>query len=220
MSTTKEIKELCLSKGADLVGITSTDRFKRAPKGFTSTDVLPDCRSVIVLLQQFPFEAMDMEPSSYTSVRNSLVISMAKLTKEVATALKTGGHSSASVHPISGKTYNGRFQGRISLKHAGELAGLGVIGKNYLLINNTFGNMIWLGAVLTSLELEADPLAGYTVCYNCNICQESCPPSAFDKELFSQKKCRSYSFKYPDKQLEIRCWNCRRVCPNRFGLSK
>jgi epoxyqueuosine reductase len=35
----------------------------------------------------------------------------------------------------------------LSMRHAGYLAGLGVLGKNTLLINKDFGNMIQIGAI-------------------------------------------------------------------------
>jgi epoxyqueuosine reductase len=50
-------------------------------------------------------------------------------------------------------------RGILSLRHAGHLAGLGILGKNTLLINQKFGNMIQLGALLLSEELEGDPIA-------------------------------------------------------------
>ena len=47
--TNKEIKKLCRSFGADLVGVASVERFVNAPKGYHPTDVMPTAKSVISL---------------------------------------------------------------------------------------------------------------------------------------------------------------------------
>ena len=69
----------------------------------------------------------------------------------------------------------------LSLRHAGYLAGLGNLGKNTLLINEKFGNMIQLGAVLINTELKGDEIAEYEACLpDCQICLDSCPQGALD----------------------------------------
>ena len=65
--------------------------------------------------------------------------------------------------------------GYISLKHAAEIAGLGVIGKIICSANPRLGNLLWLSAVLTDAELTPDEKAGFTICDNCSICVEACP---------------------------------------------
>lgn len=45
--TSRNVKELMLSLGADLCGIASMDRFDGAPEGFHPLDVMPSCKSVI-----------------------------------------------------------------------------------------------------------------------------------------------------------------------------
>ena len=52
--TNKEIKKLCRSFGADLVGVASVERFVKAPKGYHPTDVMPTAKSVISLGMVLP----------------------------------------------------------------------------------------------------------------------------------------------------------------------
>lgn len=48
-----------------------------------------------------------------------------------------------------------------------------------------------LGAVLTDMELESDPMADYSFCGNCNLCVDICPASAIDgKGHIDQNACR------------------------------
>ena len=65
-------------------------------------------------------------------------------------------------------------QAILSLRHAGYFAGLGQLGKNNLLINEKFGNMIQIGALLLADRLAPDPLAAYEACprparYACKV---------------------------------------------------
>lgn len=59
----------------------------------------------------------------------------------------------------------------LSLRHARYLAGLGVPGRNTLLVNDGLGNMIQLGTLLLNEELCADTIADYQVCpEGCRLC--------------------------------------------------
>jgi epoxyqueuosine reductase len=71
-------------------------------------------------------------------------------------------------------------------------AGLGFIGRNHMLINPDFGLQIFLGEIVTDLELRPDrPLKAR--CRSCDKCIKSCPTGAigFDGS-FDATKCISY----------------------------
>ena len=108
--------------------------------------------------------------------------------------------------------------GYISLKHAAEIAGLGVIGKNYLLTNPQYGNLLWLSAVLTDAKLVPDKKTKFTLCDNCNKCIEACPARALDNlASFGKKGCSNF-FTIEDKKFKIKCFLCRTICPHCFGV--
>jgi epoxyqueuosine reductase len=216
-----ELKKICKQQGADLIGFASADSFKEAPKGSHPTDVLPSCKSVLVLGCRFPVEAMDMKPDGYTKIRNQMTTKMNKLAVGISKEIKDLGVEAAPIKSINSSWRDNRSRGPISLKHAAVLAGLGKTGKNTLVVNKEYGNMIWLSAVLTSIPLKSDKPADYEVCkQGCNLCIKSCPSSALGKEMMEQLTCYSYAFKKPKGKLEIQCWKCRQVCPGCLGLPK
>ena len=146
---------------------------------------------------------------------------MTSIAKEVAKRIKADGYKVKAISASGGKWVDcGGVKeqfGYISLKHAAEIAGLGVIGKNYLLTNQEYGNLLWLSAVLTDANLVPDKKAQYKICDNCSKCVEACPSGALDNPaLFGRKGCSKF-FTVVNKKFEIKCFSCRKVCPYCFG---
>jgi len=215
--TSEMAKEYGLAAGAAVAGIAAASDFTSAPEGFRPSDVLEGCRSVIVLGVPFPPEALSLSPPEYTEMRNAILTKMTAIAKDVEKRIKADGHKAKAVSAAGGKFIEGKHWGTISLKHAAELAGLGVIARNYLLTNDRYGNLLWFSAVLTDAALIPDEKAQYTFCDGCSMCVEACPSGALDDPAsFGRKKCDQF-FKIVDKKLEIQCFACRAVCPHRFG---
>jgi epoxyqueuosine reductase QueG len=216
------IKEYGMDAGADVVGIAASKDFHLAPDGYKPTDVLEGCLSVIVLGASFPREVL-ININDYTASRNEMLTKMTDMAKAVAKRIKRDGYSVKEISGGGGKwvddgTGKKEQLGYISLKHAAVLAGLGVIGKNYLLTNPEYGNLLWLSAVLTDADVIPDKNEQYDMCENCNICVESCPSGALnDPAKFGRKGCSRF-FKIVDKKFEIQCFKCRTVCPHCFGI--
>jgi len=214
----KTIKELGITAGASVVGIAPSKDFDLAPEGFKPSDNLENCRSVIVLGTPFPQEALLKTSAEYTEIRNEMLKKMDGIAKEVTKQIIRKGYKAKAIGGIGGKYVNGKLFGHISLKHAAELAGLGIINRNYLLTNPEYGNLLWFSAVLTDAELIPDEKAQYIVCNNCNKCVEKCPSKALDNPaLFGKKECAGTCWKLINGKWELVCFLCRKVCPNRFG---
>ena len=214
------VKQDGIDAGASVVGIAASGDFALAPDGFKPSDILDDCLSVIVLGVPSPQESLAMSAVEYTAIRNAMLTKMSTIAKEVAKQIKKNGYKAKDISASGGKYIEKKHFGHISLKHAAELAGLGVINRNYLLTNQSHGNLLWFSAVLTNADLIPDKKAEYKVCDNCNKCVEICPTGALDNpNSFEPKKCDTFSFKLVNRKLEIGCFLCRAVCPYRFGKS-
>lgn len=225
MISSETVKKRAIHYGADICGIASVDRFTGAPKGFHPCDIYPDCKSVVVFASRFPLSTLQAKTNApYTLVRNKVVDKVDWISFHLSTELES--ECLVSIPIPAGEPYDywdadlTHGRGILSLKHAGVLAGLGVLGKNTLLMNERFGNMIWLGAVLVSIDLEPDPIASYEGCDSeCTLCIDSCPQHALDGITINQKLCRDISISYNyGGGCVLSCNICRKACPYHKGL--
>ena len=117
----------------------------------------------------------------------------------------------SDIHPVSDRTLAMR-------------AGIAWLGKNTNVISPEYGSWIFLGELLTTLDLRADePLE--TLCAGCTKCIDACPTGALDTP-FALDARRCISYLTIEKRGEIAaeiapligadvygCDTCQSVCP-------
>ncbi len=218
------IKEFVLGSGADLCGIAGMERFAGAPEGFSPRDVYKDFKSVIVFAKRLPKGLTSVSPRLiYNHATDANIKELDRIALETALKIEDMGGVAVPL-PSDGpydywekETLTGK--GLISMRHAAKAAGLGSLGKNTLLINKTYGNMLNIGAVLTDLELESDELSEELCIAGCRRCLDECPSGALNGVSADQSRCRPHTYGENERGFGIvNCNKCRVVCPRAFGV--
>ncbi len=230
-----QIKPYARQLGFDLVGITSTDSPKHsvqfqqwladgfhggmtymarnAGKRISPERVLAGARSIIVVgLNYYPGESRHI--ARYAAGARDYHEVMGEKLKPLAEF-------------VEGIWYVDT--GPILERDLAQRAGIGFIGKHTNLISRQLGNWVFLGAVLTPLELPADePEREY--CGTCRRCIDACPTRAIVAPYrLDARLCISYlTIELKGSiPVELRplignrvfgCDDCLEVCPwNRFA---
>jgi epoxyqueuosine reductase QueG len=245
-----EIKRIALREGASKVGIASVESFAGAPNGYAPTDFISDAKSVISFgvrlldaaverdrlfmnSQMVPEELrMPVQEYIYETVAYSMVNTrLDQIGLSIALFLEKQGYPSMCFPATYDTHYDSlmrkipNFQAFFSHRHAAVRAGLGEFGLNNLVLTPEYGPRIRLNSVITSIQLEPEPIIGEKLCIRgCTLCLEACalcvynpsinvltpkenlnwneiwlgPPSVTDKHACSSGRCAG---------------GCVRVCP-------
>ncbi len=114
----------------------------------------------------------------------------------------------------------------ISELHAAARAGLGVIGKNGLLLTPQYGSYVFLGEIITDMEILCQEQA-VAFCQDCGACSDACPAGVGEKDLclsaLSQKKGELTKEEQDILRSTGTVWGCDRCqecCPYNLRAKK
>ena len=112
-------------------------------------------------------------------------------------------------------------------RYIAYLAGVGFVGKNNMIITKKYGSYVFLGEIITDLEIETDErnyleLKEFNECGECTICLGKCPTKAIKENEKNSNICLSYITQRKNiedkwfKALNGRifgCDSCQMSCP-------
>jgi len=244
---TKSIKDKALGLGFDLVGVSPVDSFPEnqyykewLKKGFSGEmkyldrdpqrrehlrHVLPDAKSVISCALNYntdhPYSVDEKDKSKGWISRYAWGDDYHKIIEDKLRILMSHIKEEAS-EEASSKLYVDT--GPVLERVYGKYAGVGWVGKNTCLINQEIGSWIFVGEIITSLELDYDnPVPDR--CGSCTRCIDACPTDAIlEPYVLDSRLCISYlTIELKDKiPAELRegmnnniygCDICQDVCP-------
>jgi epoxyqueuosine reductase len=205
MNREQTLKEHAQKIGMDLCGISPVSRFEGAPKGTHPCDFLPGCKSVVVV-------AVRLADGVIQTIMRNFEDGNARAQGIYGTygyTIAPNFHLLYSVYDMA--QYIERLTGcaatptqvgplatgmSISQRHAAVAAGLGEFGWMSIVLTPQFGPRNRFGAILTTAELEPDPMySGPRLCdpNKCKICSTVCPTGAISK--YGEKPGRKVNFK-------------------------
>jgi epoxyqueuosine reductase len=204
-----------------------TGRLKRA----SLRSAVPWARSVIVCAMNYntaqPYSTQLSDPqrgwiSRYAWSRDDYHEAVLRRLRIVESRLRQESATTGEATDFQTRCYvdTGPLVERVYAKYAG----VGWIGKNTCILNQKLGSWLFLGVILTSLELEPD-LPAPDRCGSCTRCIEACPTDALIAPYqLDSNRCISYLTieKRGEIPEEIRagmgrhvfgCDICQDVCP-------
>lgn len=110
-------------------------------------------------------------------------------------------------------------------------AGMGYYGKNCSIINDKYGSFIFIGYILTDLEIKVSNKPIESKCGSCDLCIRACPTNALENPFrLNPKRCISYLTQTKDEidqnlqsKMGIKiygCDTCQMVCPKNKDVKK
>jgi len=214
----QKVRESTLTWGANLVGFASIDAFSEyePPNQPTFNFHIGTPKTVIVIGIHMVDPTLDLwlRPVAWTQElrpsRNFADEILRGIAYRCSLALEREYHY---------KTKPATYEPGLFLKEAAVLAGLGIIGRNNLLITKQFGPRVRLRAIITEAPLEPDTRQDYDPCQDCpGPCLKNCPVNALTP-TYTHDKCLDHCLKtqrpIPDTSSVAHLWceECVLACP-------
>jgi len=214
-----EIKALARENGAALVGIASRERLASAPPSADAGYVLPSTRSIISFAIPLDRKVIrdylgKRDWLGHGADQKRIYRMLFTIADGLAEFLRGRGFEARSVdangiyRPEPGGATRLNAVLRVpdfSHRYGAVAAGLGCPGWSGNLMTPQYGSAVFLGSVLTSAELEPDPLLAENPCDRCKLCTTVCPVEMVSKTESVAVMIAGREYSYGKKGNNARC---------------
>lgn len=123
------------------------------------------------------------------------------------------------IESYGGKTKNFVDSNTLPERYLAFISGVGFIGKNNMIITKKYGSYVFLGEIITDLEIydedkrNFDEIDLFKECGDCNICYDKCPT----KSINSVRKNCNICLSYITQKKELKDWEIEKLEGRMFG---
>jgi epoxyqueuosine reductase QueG len=181
----REIKNFVTRMGADLVGVAPADCVEPASNRRGPLNVMPEARAMVVFAKRMLRGSLESPRDEVVTTMNLVLYEeLDRIAYALGEYLEARGFRAATVPAYSPVEMTAEAKGMVgvvSLRHAAQAAGLGVLGKNNLLLTPLLGPRVRLGGVVTDVALAPDTPLNKDLCKDCEACVKACPADALSE---------------------------------------
>lgn len=211
----EKIKGVLKECGVSRVGFCTFDGVKESLLDCRAKSRIPkDAKTVICCM--FPYKVKENPPkniSRYAAIKDYHTV--------CGDILKTACVNLLALFPENS------FEAFIDNSPVSEVlafshTGLGKVGQNGLFIDNEFGSFVFLGEIVTDLDLKVSDLSPVP-CLSCGLCKKKCPVGLEKKKCLSLLSQKKGDLSEEEKILlkqggsVFGCDICSEVCPENKG---
>lgn len=213
MTIKDEIIELAGQMGIDKIGFTSRERLSDAPPSADLGYVLPDAKSavsLVVALKKPPIRAYLSKKDQMAHVMDHKrsYITLGEAGMAMVELLKQKGFNAVSPIPNIEYRQHQPYMAMlppISHRYVAVASGIGWLGWSGNVIAPEYGAPISLASVVTTAELEPDPMLEGDYCKNCRLCAASCPSQFISMKETDEVTIGGHIQTHNKKGSNLRC---------------
>ncbi len=132
------------------------------------------------------------------------------------------------IEKLGGKALSFVDSNSLPERYIAYLAGIGFIGRNNMIITKKYGSYVFLGEIITDLDINCEDkrsfseISNYIECNECTNCIKECPTKSINKFKINPNICLSYITQkkdISDKEINLLkgnifgCDFCQLKCP-------
>ena len=202
-----EILKIAAQESVPVLGFGPASGMANERPGHRPEDLLPGAQALVCFglpVPQSVYRTPTHTPETVWRSQNLNYRRLDTLSMQIAALLEENGARAVPVYGCMpmGVNKGGQVVGYLNQIQIGRVTGIGVIGKNGLLIHSQYGARLMLGSVVTTAHLPArcNPEIDEPGCPpDCRICADACPVKAIsvDEKRVRIMTCLSHTSRTP-----------------------